>query len=58
MVMNQDFVTIDAIQSLTEIAFDEIFKLHNIALSNSRFHKQSYRNTWRSRKGVRYDRWK
>lgn len=58
MVINQDFVTTDAIKSLTESVADEIVILHNITLSNSRFHKQSYRNAWRSRKGVRYDRWK
>lgn len=58
MVINSEFVTTGEIQSLAEIAFDEIIKLHNIAMSNSKIHKQSYRNAWRSRKGVRYDRWK
>ena len=58
MVMNLDFVTTDAIKSLDEETADEIFKLYNIALSSSRITKETYRNTWRSRKGVRYDRWK
>ena len=58
MVTNSGFVTTDAIKSLAEETADEIFKLYEIALASSRITKEAYRNTWRSRKGVRYDRWK